>query len=113
MVRDRSPCALSVENRGDEAVIRFGGDSVELDDQTAPAIQKELFSLADQHGGRDLVMDFHNVTLLNSTGLELLLGLRKRVLATGGRLRLCNVGPFVAEVFQATQLADVFGLQTE
>src|SRR5262249_33718274 len=58
MVPDRSPCALSVENRGDETVVRFAGDSVELDDQTASGIQKELFSLADQHGGRDLVMDF-------------------------------------------------------
>src|SRR5262249_14671500 len=113
MVPERSSCALSVEHRGGETVVRFVGDSVELDDQTALAIEKELFSLVDQHRGRDLVMDFQNVTLLNSTGLELLLGLRKRVLAAGGRLRISNVRPFVAEVFRATQLADVFSLQTE
>src|SRR5262249_51779731 len=108
MVPDRSRCALSVENRDDETVIRFFGDTVELTDQTASAIQKELLSLAEQQSGRDLVMDFQNITLLNSTGLELLLGLRKRVLAAGGRLQIRNVRPFIAEVFQATQLADVF-----
>src|SRR5262249_23009894 len=77
---------------------------------TTPALAREVFGLAEGLSG-ELRLDFGTVAFLTSAGLEMLLTLRQRLQARGGRLQLCNVTPHVAEVFAVTRLERLFGLR--
>jgi anti-anti-sigma factor len=79
----------------------------------APAVADELLSLVHGAEPRELLLDLQNVRYLTSTGLTLLLALRQKVQAAGGRLSLCNPSPQVAEVLDATRLNTLFEARRE
>ncbi len=72
-------------------------------EELCTAIRDELLD-AIQHGASKVIVDFHHVEYVASVAFRTLLGLRRRVHETEGRLVLCNLSPLVAEVFQETRL---------
>ena len=75
---------ISTRARRDSLVIEVCGD---VDLGTAPTLARRA---ADElaAGQIDLVLDLRRVDLLDSTGLAVLLNLKRRVLRRRGRLRL-------------------------
>jgi anti-anti-sigma factor len=67
------------------------------------AILDELLEAVQQRASK-VIVDFHHVEYVSSVAFRILLGLRRRVEETEGRLVLCNLSPLVAEVFKATRL---------
>jgi anti-anti-sigma factor len=67
-------------------------------------IAQQPQGLTDQTGRGALVLDFRNVESLNSSEIATLIGLHRKVTASGGRLTLCNVPPHLYEVFERTRL---------
>lgn len=55
-----------------------------------------------------LVMDLHNVPLLDSAGLELLVGLCDRLEARGGAVKLAAVNPLCGDILRVTGVGDRF-----
>jgi anti-sigma B factor antagonist len=68
---------------GPDAVVAVRG---EIDVYTGPPLRTELAGLATAH--RHLLVDLTAVTWLDSTGLGVLIGVRKRLHARGHRLLL-------------------------
>ncbi len=67
-----------------------------------------LKTLEDQDGF-DVVLNFQNVTFLNSSNIARLLKLRKmQVLSKGRKLKLCSVNTHVWGVFLVTGLDKIF-----
>ena len=64
----------------------------------------DLYRLADEPDCRALLLNFSGVTGLSSVMLGKLLVLRKKMQRKQGRLKLCDVGSEVHEVFTATKL---------
>jgi len=56
----------------------------------------------------DVVMDFAQVTVFDSSCLAALLRLRHHLQARGGRLVLCNVGARTSSVMAVTGLSGIF-----
>jgi anti-anti-sigma factor len=67
-------------------------------------IAQQLQGLADEPGRGALVLDFRNVESLNSGEIATLIGLHRKLTASGGRLTLGNVPPHLYEVFERTRL---------
>ena len=103
---------LEVEDIGDVTVVNFTDRKI-LDEQNIQAIGEQLFSLVDQEGRRNLLLNFGNVEYLSSAALAKLITLNKKLQQVGGRLVLCNIDPQIYEVFEITKLDKFFNIQKE
>ncbi|RCK80281.1 MAG: hypothetical protein OZSIB_3463 [Candidatus Ozemobacter sibiricus] len=59
-------------------------------------------------GQTKLIMDFNEVNYLNSMGLGVVAATLKKVKKAKGDLKLINLSPAVAELFELTRLTKVF-----
>jgi anti-sigma B factor antagonist len=103
---------LEVEQIGDVSVVNFVDRKI-LDEQNIQVIGEQLFSLVDQEGRRNLLLNFGNVEYLSSAALGKLITLNKKVQAAKGKLILCNIDPQIHEVFEITRLDKFFNIQKE
>jgi anti-sigma B factor antagonist len=73
---------------GDEAVITLSG---EVDLATIPLLHDALTKVLTHHPGRALIIDLDSVTVLDDTGLGVLLGAAGSARQAGGELAVvCN-----------------------
>jgi len=86
-------------------VVSFDGE-VALDAATNEALREELTQLGN--GYERIVVDFTNVTFLDSSALGAFVGLLRRLNQKGGALRLAALRPGVRMVFEVTRLDRVF-----
>lgn len=54
------------------------------------------------------VVDFQELAYISSAGLGVLLGLQKRLLDSGHKLRLVNLNPHIRELFRLAKFDSVF-----
>lgn len=61
-------------------------------------------TLADACGAdwasRGVILDFANVTFIDSAGISALLSVREEVLGRGGKIVLCSVPPLIRRTFE-------------
>ncbi len=60
-----------------------------------------------------LVVNFSDVTLISSTLLSKLILLQRRVDASHGRLRLCEMSPVIQQVFRTSNLDRLFKIDRD
>ena len=98
---------LTTDKNGAELTVHLSG---ELNTLTAP----ELSALLDKEldGVEMLTLDFAECDYVSSAGLRVLLGTFKQMKASGGDMRLTNVGEGFMEVLENTGLDSVFDVET-
>ena len=87
-------------------VINAGG---EIDIYTAPRLRELLTALASKNNCQ-LIVNLEKVKFLDSTGLGVLVGARKRVRAHDGSLDLVCTQERILKIFRTTGLTKVFGI---
>ena len=103
---------LEREDVGDVTLVRI--KLARLGDDDTQSLFKQIYSLVDDMGRRNLVLDLRAVDYLPSMALGKLVMLNRKAQAAGGRLVLCELTPAVDEVMRATRLSDLFLIcQTE
>ena len=75
--------------------------SGEVDHHGARDMMAELYCQIDQALPRELTLDLGGVSFMDSSGIALLLGARRRLGELGGALRVVNVPPQAARVLRA------------
>lgn len=83
-----------------------------VDLQNEPQFSDDMNALFDsiEEGSKmDVVLNFAEVTYVNSSNIAKMLKLRKMVMSKGGRLVLCAVNTHVWGVFLVTGLDKIFG----
>lgn len=75
-----------------------------IGDDLADALRDEFLEARRTIGAQHVIVDFQPVTYLSSASFRPLLSLLREVRAHGGRLVLCNLQPYVHEVFSVTRL---------
>lgn len=80
-----------------------------IGDDVADALRDEFLEARRTIGAQHVVVDFQPVTYLSSASFRPLLSLLREVRAYGGRLVLCNLQPYVHEVFSVTRLISPHG----
>ncbi len=73
-------------------------------DTVIARLEQELEKYLKQSGTRQLVLDLTAVHYITSSGLRVLIVLRKWLRELGGRFTMCGVHEHVASVFKTTRL---------
>ncbi len=85
-------------------VLAVGG---EVDLATAPQLRRRLIELVNG-GCRDLVVDLSKVGFIDSTGLGVLVGARRRIKEAEGDLVLVVPQDTIRALFRVTGLTEIF-----
>jgi anti-sigma B factor antagonist len=78
-----------------------------LDELASTEVEQAFMALL-RRGIACVVLDLHGVEYVSSSGLRILLMLSRALKRDGGRLKLCGLSPFVAEVFEVSNFHTVF-----
>lgn len=97
---------LTTEKNGTALIVRLSG---ELNAITAPELSDLLEKELD--GVDDLTLDYAECDYVSSAGLRVLLATFKQMKASGGNMRLANVGVNFMDVLENTGLDAVFDMQ--
>jgi anti-sigma B factor antagonist len=95
---------IEVARRGASTVVAARG---EVDVATAPALRDGLDEALDGGPG-PVVVDLTGVTFIDSTGLGVLIGARRRCDEVGRELRVVVSEPRILKVFEITGLTELF-----
>lgn len=82
-------------------MVRLSG---ELDHHSAAEIRDKLDQIIAKTAPGVLVLDFSEVTLMDSSGIGLVIGRYKRLKAQGAQLKVCNLSRQIDQVFQLSGL---------
>lgn len=77
-----------------------------LGEETVALREKVMSLLAS--GRKKLVLDLKNVTMIDSSGLDVLVTAHTSAKSGGATLRLCNLGSRTNKLLQITRLVNVF-----
>jgi len=100
---------MPIENWSDDVLlVEFSDDPQFTDDMTA------LLETVEKRNNLDVVLNFQNVSFLNSSNIAKLLRLRKLQIGTNHRrLRLCAINNHVWGVFLVTGLDKIFDVYND
>jgi anti-anti-sigma factor len=84
------------------AIIDLSGEINAFADQELDAVYTE----AEGTGSKSILLNFGNVTYINSTGIALIVGLLARARKAQRRLAVCGLSDHYQEIFQITRLVD-------
>jgi len=94
--------AASVRQMPGLAIIDLSGEINAFADQELDAVYTE----AEGTGSKSILLNFGNVTYINSTGIALIVGLLARARKAQRRLAVCGLSDHYQEIFQITRLVD-------
>lgn len=89
---------------GDIAVLNLNGRL----DLTSAALLKEASKETINHETKKVLLNMGRVDFINSSGLGALVSILKEVRNNHGMLKLTNLAPYVREIFDITQLSNIF-----
>lgn len=98
---------LLVETVRDVTVVTFQQTTL-LDMTEVERINQILTDMVDNQNRTRLVLDFHNVTSLASSMLGVLLTIRSKLEAVGGRVLLCGLDRDIRRLFDMTSIDKLF-----
>lgn len=91
------------------AVFRVEG---RLDATSTPELEKRVLTSLDR-GVRHLVMDFSELEYINSAGLRILVMSYQRLTPRGGKVMICGVRDYIAEIFDISGYNRIFGMYAD
>ena len=103
---------IGVTLNNDVAIVSFNDKKI-LDEASIQELSAELFGLVEQQKMGDILLNFTNVEFLSSAALGKLITLDRKVKASKGRMKMCNIRPEIFEVFQITKLNKVFDIRKD
>jgi anti-sigma B factor antagonist len=95
---------ISHHHVNDWTIVEIHG---EADVYTVPRIREHLFDRI-REGRHRIILDMLGVSFIDSTGLGLLVGIRKRMHPDEGELKLVSTNPSIRRIFKITGLHAVF-----
>ncbi len=85
----------------------------ELDLQTAEILRQTIDTEIDRRGIRTVILNLQKVEFIDSSGLGVLLGRYKKLLALGGKLKITNVPPHIYKIMELSGLPKIIHFYTD
>jgi anti-sigma B factor antagonist len=95
---------ITVKQHGNVNVLILKG---KLDLANSSDLKEAVKSLLEQDKNR-MHFNMTGVDFINSSGLGALVSMMKEIRVNRGRLTLSDLAPYVSEIFEITQLSNVF-----
>jgi len=92
--------AFVIDRKDAEGSVRLMGDLTAV---LVPELQAALKKMLDS-GARELVFDLANTTMLDSSGMGLLIAAANSLARNGGKIRVTNVSPDIFRLLQSMRL---------
>lgn len=92
---------LQIDYDKDKLFVKVSG---ELDMLVAPSFRFELDKALDVRQVRHLILDFTQVTFIDSSGLGVILGRYKRLAEVGGKVQICGVNEQISKILEFSGL---------
>ena len=94
-----------------EAAVRPVGDVAVIDltgeiDSNADGEMNRAYGEAEATGAKTVLLNFGDVTYINSTGIALIVGVLAQARKQGTSLRACGLSDHYREIFEITRLVD-------
>lgn len=80
-----------------------------LDTASAEKTEKELSVLKDCIG-HDIIIDCEKLEYISSSGLRILLAIKKNAIVAGSKVSLINLNNEIMKVFKVTGFDDIFNI---
>ena len=108
------PSRIDVQEVEGIKVVRFHDRQI-FDERTVSVEVAEAVATAIPNDGTPihLVLDFTDVALISSSLLSKLILLQKRVDASRGKMRLCEMSPVLQSVFRTSNLDRLFSIDRD
>jgi anti-anti-sigma factor len=103
---------IELDNVEEVAVVKFTDEKI-MDPARIEQLGKELLHLTDSDQNEKVVINFDNVKFFSSAAINKLIVLEKRMRARGGQMMLSNLRPEVRDLFNLTNLDDLFKIENE
>ncbi len=82
-----------------------------LDELSTMEVQSVFQQMIDRNAEK-VVLDLSGVEYISSSGLRVLLFVYRKMKSNGGIMRLCNLSPFVTEVFEVSNFTSLFDIDS-
>lgn len=86
---------VNITKNSETLILEFVG---RLDTGTAPKVEMEVNKQLETN--KKIIIDLAKTEFISSAGLRVFLATAKKLMAAGGKLRICNPNEVVSEVFQ-------------
>jgi anti-sigma B factor antagonist len=101
--------SFTVREEADVLVVYFDGSSG-LNDFRNSALRESLYELVASRTDPRIAVDLLKVDYLSSSGVAILVGLKRRVEAKGGKIFLYRVQPIVHDLLAVMKLDQYFSI---
>lgn len=88
---------IDIKSENGSAIARLSG---EIDHHNAKELRTQLDKFIISAQPPELVMDFKNITFMDSSGIGLIMGRSKLMKECGGRLEIRNSQPYIKRVLK-------------
>ena len=99
---------LQTKQQGDKLTVYLAG---EIDHCAAEGLRNEMETLIVQHHPRTLVLDFSQVSFMDSSGVGMIIGRYKTMRARGGNVAASGLHPPVDRLFHLAGLHRIIAAQ--
>lgn len=82
-------------------------------DELATGETEQTLMAPVENGAERIVLDLADVEYVSSSGMRVLVAFLRAVQGHGGALKLCALSPFVAEVFEISNLSRLFEIHPD
>jgi len=108
-----APVRIQVNDANGIKILRFN-DQLLFDERTVREVSEQIaISLPSDGTPIRLVLDFSEVNLISSSMLSKLILIQRRIDATRGKLRLCELSPILQQVFRTSNLDRLFAIDRD
>lgn len=103
---------IELDNVDEVSVVKFTDEKV-MDPARIEQMGNELLRISDSQDSEKVLINFSNVKFFSSAAINKLIVMEKRMRAKGGQVMLSNLRPEVRDLFDLTNLNDLFQIEDE
>ena len=108
-----APSRIQIRDVDGVKVVRFNDHQL-FDERTVREVAEQVsINLPNDGTPIHLVLDFSDVSLISSTLLSKLILIQRRIDASRGKLRLCELSPVLQQVFRTSNLDRLFTIDRD
>lgn len=76
----------------------------EIDHHSAEVVRIKIDNKIDELGSQNIIFDFKEVNFMDSSGIGVVMGRYRKLLATGGKACVINLKPQIKKIFELSGL---------
>lgn len=85
----------------------------ELDMRTSENLRQAIDTEIDRRGIRTVILDLHDVSFVDSSGLGVILGRYKKLMLLGGKVIIKHVPPHIYKIMELSGLPKIIPFENE